>query len=122
MEGIAFSGAWAFVWYEWVLVSTVPRASFSGAFVWYEWVLVSTVPRASFSGAFVWYEWVLVSTVPRALLVRPCIMLWRSGSRSSLVTCHIHANTLRSQREARCVGYACVLAEKWRSGGAEERR
>ena len=57
--------------------------AFSGAFVWYEWLLVSTVPRASFSGAFVWYEWLLVSTVPRALLVRPCIV-WRSRSRSVL--------------------------------------
>ena len=88
---LAISSCWpttslsggAFAWYEWLLVSMVPRASFSGAFAWCEWLLVSTVPRASFSGAFAWCEWLLVSTVPRASLVRPRIV-WRSRSRSAL--------------------------------------
>ena len=113
--------------------------AFSWAFVWYEWVLVSTVPRAVFSRAFVWYEWLLVSTVPRALLVRPCIV-WRSGSRSapgvSGALCHlpIHANTLRrSHRETHgalatlvflrthaCRGVQCWGGEV-EDGGAEVR-
>ena len=84
-----------------------------------------TLEGVAFSGAFVWYEWLLVSTVPRALLVRPCIMLWRSGSRSSLSDLpHPRKYAQIAERgTARWLRLcACGEVEERRSGGAEERR